>query len=52
MFIKIRGPDRDNLIWPTLQLTKLFTPKLIPLPENKFRFLDRMREGGDLLDEI
>lgn len=49
VYIKIIGQNRDELIKPSLKIVALFTPKIVPLTPPKFRFLDKMDMGNDIL---
>lgn len=35
-----------------MRLANLFTPKIIPLVETKFRFLDKLDVGNAILEDI
>lgn len=52
VFIKVRCENRDEMIRPSLRLANLFRPKIIPLVETKFRFLDQLDEGNQILEDI
>lgn len=52
VFIKVRGPERDQLLGPAIRINKLFSPKMVKMDESHFRFLDWVEEGQNILDEL
>ena len=52
VFIKVRGPERDQLLGPAMRINKLFSPKIVKMEESHFRFLDWVEEGQNILDEL
>lgn len=46
VYIKVFGPNREELMEPLTKIGNLFTPKLVQLTASQFRFLDKCDWGN------
>lgn len=52
MLIYAHSPNREDFVKPLRIISSIFTPKLVKLTEAEFRYLDKIKEGSQILDQI